>query len=79
MPLSGEVHDADWSVEIETSATETGGYRCRIHVTLMSPDGTCERTFDHSRTHDTEREAAVDGLRAGMTWVEMKKSNTVTV
>ncbi|WP_175844826.1 hypothetical protein [Burkholderia arboris] len=79
MALSGEVHDADWSVAIETSAAETGGFRCSIHVTLMSPDGTCERTFAHSRIHVTEREAAVDGLRAGMTWVEMKKSNTFTV
>ncbi|WP_274521919.1 hypothetical protein [Burkholderia pyrrocinia] len=26
-----------------------------------------------------ERDAAVDGLRAGMTWVEMRKSNTFTV
>ncbi|MCA3860441.1 MAG: hypothetical protein IOB81_17570, partial [Burkholderia sp.] len=57
MALSGEVHDADWSVAIETSAAETGGYRCSIHVTLMSPDGTCERTFAHSRIHVTEREA----------------------
>ncbi|WP_175885017.1 hypothetical protein [Burkholderia sp. BCC0044] len=79
MTLSGEVHDADWSVAIETSPAETGGYRCRIHVMLMSPDGTCERVFADSRLHDTEREAAIDGLRVGMTWVEMKKSNTFTV
>ncbi|WP_322078404.1 hypothetical protein [Burkholderia cepacia] len=79
MTLSGEVHDADWSVTIETIAAETGGYRCRIHVTFTSPDGVCERTFAHSRTYDTEREAAIDGLRAGMTWVEMRKSNTFTV
>ncbi|MCA8276204.1 hypothetical protein LGN17_27355 [Burkholderia sp. AU30280] len=79
MSLSGEVHDTGWSVAIETVAAETGGYRCRIHVALMSQDGTCERTFSHSRTHASEREAAIDGLRAGMTWVEMRKSNTFTV
>ncbi|AOR73145.1 hypothetical protein BBJ41_37005 [Burkholderia stabilis] len=79
MSLSGEVHDADWSVAIETIAAETGGYRCRIHVTLASPDGACERTFAPGRIHATEREAAVDGLRAGMTWVEMRKSNMFTV
>ncbi|AZQ53958.1 hypothetical protein [Burkholderia cenocepacia] len=61
MALSGEVHDADGAVAIETSAVETGGYRCRIHAMLMSPDGTCERVFAHSRFHDTEREAAIDG------------------
>lgn len=79
MTLSGELHDADWSVAIETVAAETGGFRCRIHVTLKSPDGVCERTFANNRIHATEREAAIDALRAGMTWIEMKKSNTFTV
>lgn len=79
MTLSGELHEADWSVAIETVAAEPGGFRCRIHVTLKSPDGVCERTFAHGRTHATEREAAIDGLRVGMTWIEMKKSNTFTV
>lgn len=78
MTLSGELHEADWSVAIETIAAESGGFRCRIHITLASPDGVCERTFEHSRTHATERDAAVDGLRAGMTWIEMRKSNTIT-
>ncbi|WP_175688709.1 hypothetical protein [Burkholderia anthina] len=79
MTLSGELHEAGWSVAIETTAAETGGFRCRIHVTLMLPDGPCERTFAHSRIHATERDAAIDGLRAGMTWIEMRKSNTFTV
>ncbi|CAG9242998.1 UDP-glucose 4-epimerase [Burkholderia territorii] len=79
MTLSGELHEADWSVAIETVAAESGGFHCRIHVTLKSPDGICERTFSHCRTHATEREAAIDALRAGMTWIEMKKSNTFTV
>ncbi|MGP8473216.1 hypothetical protein [Burkholderia diffusa] len=79
MTLSGELHEADWSVAIETVAAESGGFCCRIHVTLKSPDGACERTFSHSRTHATEREAAIDALRAGMTWIEMKKSNTFTL
>ncbi|KWO47898.1 UDP-glucose 4-epimerase [Burkholderia sp. MSMB1459WGS] len=79
MTLSGEVHEADWSVAIETVPAEAGGFRCRIHVALESPDGACERTFAHSRIHASEREAAIDGLRVGMTWIEMKKSNTFTV
>ncbi|MET3820810.1 hypothetical protein ACVK00_004572 [Burkholderia sp. PvR073] len=79
MTLSGELHEADWSVAIETVAAETGGFRCRIHVTLKSPDGVCERTFAHSRIHAIEREAAIDALRAGITWIEMKKSKTFTV
>ncbi|OXH90618.1 hypothetical protein CA831_09600, partial [Burkholderia multivorans] len=76
---SGELHEADWSVAIETVVAESGGFRCRIHVTLKSPDGGCERTFAHSGIHATEREAAIEGLRAGMTWAEMKKSNTFTI
>ncbi|WP_175719166.1 hypothetical protein [Burkholderia anthina] len=79
MTLTGELHEADWSVEIETIAAATGGFHCRVHVTLASPEGPCERTFEHSHIHATERDAAIDGLRAGMTWIEMKKSNTFTV
>ena len=61
MTLSGEVHDADWSVAVETIATGTGGYRCRIHVTLVSPDGACERTFapdPRHRARSRDRRAA---------------------
>ncbi|KWK51287.1 UDP-glucose 4-epimerase [Burkholderia stagnalis] len=79
MTLSGEVHEADWSVAIETTAIETGGHRCRIHVTLKSPDGMCERGFMQNTIYGTECEAALEGLRAGMKWIEMKKSNTFTV
>ncbi|CAM2172234.1 UDP-glucose 4-epimerase [Burkholderia latens] len=75
MTVSGELHEGDWSVAIETVAAESGG----IHVALKSPEGMCERTFAHCRTHATEREAAIDALRAGMTWIEMKKSNTFTI
>ncbi|ETP61742.1 UDP-glucose 4-epimerase [Burkholderia dolosa PC543] len=79
MALSGELHDADWTVAVETVAAEAGGYRCRVHVTLTAPNGACERTFAHSRTHATEHEAALEGLRAGMTWIEMKRSDTFTI
>ncbi|HDR9511543.1 hypothetical protein C5615_33825 [Burkholderia cepacia] len=79
MALSGELHDADWTVAIETIAVETGGYQCRIHVTVRSPDSTCEREFPHHRVFATEREAALEGLRSGMIWIEMRKSQTFTV
>ncbi|KPJ35585.1 hypothetical protein [Burkholderia multivorans] len=79
MTLSGEVHETDWSVAIVTVPADPGGFRCRIHVTLKSPDGACERTFAQSRIHTSEREAAIDGLRVGMTWIEMKKANIFTV
>ncbi|CAM2175871.1 UDP-glucose 4-epimerase [Burkholderia latens] len=79
MTVSGELHDTDWSVAIETAAAETGGFRSRIHVVLESPGAVCDRTFCRSTVHATERDAALDALRIGMTWVEMKKSNTFTV
>lgn len=78
MAISGELHEADWSVAIETVAVETGGYRCRVHVMVCSPDSKCEHVFPHHRVFATEREAALEGLRSGMTWIEMKKSDTFT-
>lgn len=78
MAISGELHEADWSVEIETIPVENGGYRCRVHVMVRAPDRTCEHVFPHHRMFATEREAALEGLRSGMTWIEMKKSDTFT-
>ncbi|HEF5151730.1 hypothetical protein [Burkholderia multivorans] len=79
MAISGELRDADWTVAIETAAADGGGYRCRVRLTLTAPEGACERTFAPGRTYATEHEAAVEGLRAGMTWIEMKKANTFTI
>lgn len=79
MAVSGELHEADWSVAIETAAADGGGYQCRIHVTHKAPDGACERAFAHSRIFASEREAALEGLRTGMTWIEMKKSDTFSL
>ncbi|ACR32362.1 hypothetical protein [Burkholderia glumae] len=79
MALSGELHDADWSVAIETVAEEAGGYRCRIQLMLRLPEGPCEHAFTHSRCHPREADAAVEGLRVGMTWIEMRKANAFTI
>ncbi|MGG2044498.1 hypothetical protein [Burkholderia gladioli] len=78
MTLSGELHHADWTVAIETVAADASGYRCRTHVKLELPSGVCEHTFTHSTCHPTERDAAIEGLRTGMIWVEMRKANTFT-
>lgn len=79
MTLAGEIHEADWSVQVETTLAEAGGYRCRVHVIHALPDGVCEREFAHGKTFHTEREAALEGLRLGITWIEMKKSCTFNV
>ncbi|KVT41254.1 hypothetical protein [Burkholderia ubonensis] len=76
MTLSGELHETDWSVAVDTIAAPAGGYQCLIHVTLKSPNGLCERTFARNRICITEREAALEGLRTGMTWIEMRKADT---
>ncbi|MDR8100524.1 hypothetical protein KPB04_02265 [Burkholderia cenocepacia] len=74
----GELNETDWTVAIETVGVATGGYRCRVHVMIRSSDCKCEHVFPHHRVFATEREAALEGLRSGMTWVEMKKSDTFT-
>jgi hypothetical protein len=78
MTISGELNETDWTVAIETVGVATGGYRCRVHVMIRSSDCKCEHVFPHHRVFATEREAALEGLRSGMTWVEMKKSDTFT-
>nr|WP_175948319.1 hypothetical protein [Burkholderia pyrrocinia] len=78
MAISGERHETDWFVAIETIAVETGGYRCRVHVLFRSPDSKGGHVFAHHRVFATEREAALEGLRSGITWIEMKKSDTFT-
>ncbi|WP_330996324.1 hypothetical protein [Burkholderia cepacia] len=78
MAISGELHEADWSVAIETIVVDTGGYRCRVHVMIRSPNNKCERVFQHHRVFAAEPEAAPEGLCSGMTWIEMKMSETFT-
>jgi hypothetical protein len=79
MTLSGNVREGEWSVNVETEAAEDGGYRSTIVVRHASPDGEFERTFKQGRKFGTERDAVLDGLREGMTWIGLKMARTIKV
>jgi len=79
MTLSGNVQEGAWSVNVQTEPVEDGGYRSSVQVKHSSPGGDFERTFLHGKTFSTERDAVLDGLREGMTWIELKMARTIKV
>ncbi len=79
MTLQGTIHERDWFVEIETQQCESGGFRCRVTVEHGAGTTHFHHTFEHSHAYPTEHEAAIEGLRAGMTWIEMKAAQTFSV
>jgi hypothetical protein len=49
------------------------GYVCEICVTHeRAGDKLFEHRFRHARTFVSERDAVLEGLREGMTWIELK-------
>jgi hypothetical protein len=79
MTLAGNIHEGDWTVEVETIPAEAGGFRCHVKVEHGSSEGRFRHAFDHSRSYPTEREALLEGLRAGMTWIELKMSQAFDI
>jgi hypothetical protein len=79
MTLSGNVQEAEWSVNVQTEPVEDGGYRSTIQVRHSSPEGDFEHTFQHGNKFSTERDAVLDGLREGMTWIGLKMARTIKV
>lgn len=79
MTLSGNVREGDWTVEVETRTDDTGRFRCRVRVEHGGDAGRFQHAFEHSRSYPTEREAVIEGLRAGMTWIELKVSQVINV
>jgi hypothetical protein len=79
MTLSGNVRQGEWSVNVETKPAEDGGYQSTIHVRHSSPDGDFEHTFQQGKKFGTERDAVLDGLREGMTWIGLKMARTIKV
>ncbi|AUT63310.1 hypothetical protein Q8F57_007075 [Paraburkholderia terrae] len=77
MAMSGNVQDGAWSVNVQTEPAETGGYQSTIHVRHSSPEGDFEHTFRHGRKFNTERDAVLDGLREGTTWIGLKMARTI--
>ncbi|WP_179405001.1 UDP-glucose 4-epimerase [Burkholderia guangdongensis] len=79
MALSGNIREGDWTVEVETIPTGDGGFRCRVRVEHGRPAGPFRHAFDHGPSCPTEREALLEGLRAGMVWIELKASHVFDV
>jgi hypothetical protein len=72
MTLTANAQDREWSVNVSSCAEPVGGYRAVIHVAHNCGSGAFEYEFRHSGTFRTEREALLEGLREGMTWIELK-------
>ncbi|MEM5372746.1 hypothetical protein V4C53_42990 [Paraburkholderia azotifigens] len=79
MTLLGNVQEGEWSVNVVTEPAEDGGFQSTIYVSHTSPDANFEHAFRHDRKFGSEREAALDGLRDGMTWIELKMARTIKV
>ncbi|PXW25392.1 UDP-glucose 4-epimerase [Paraburkholderia caballeronis] len=80
MTLKGNISEGSWNVVVETSPAEGGGYRCSVHVTHEVPGHDVFRhSFTHYLTFPGEREAVLEGLREGMTWIELKRTNAFDV
>lgn len=79
MTLSGHVQEGAWVVDVQTTAVDEGGYRASVHVQHSTPAGVFQHTFQQARKFGTEREAVLDGLREGMTWIELKMARTIHV
>jgi hypothetical protein len=79
MTLSGNVQDGAWSVNVQTRAADEGGYQSTIHVRHSSTEGDFEHTFCQGKVFNTEREAVLEGLREGMTWIGLKMARTIKI
>ncbi|MGU7780783.1 UDP-glucose 4-epimerase [Burkholderia sp. PU8-34] len=79
MTLSGNIREGDWTVEVDTRPDDAGGFRCRVKVEHGSGPTRFQHAFEHGHTYPTEREAVLEGLRAGMTWIELKLSQVFNV
>ncbi|MFT4069397.1 hypothetical protein [Paraburkholderia sp.] len=79
MTLSANVQQGTWSVSVQTDAAQDGGYQATIHVRHTSPNGDFEHGFRHERVFATERDAVLEGLREGMTWIALKSTKTIAV
>ncbi|WP_233836729.1 hypothetical protein [Paraburkholderia sp. ZP32-5] len=79
MTISANARQGSWTVSVQTDAVKDGGFQATIHVTHASPGGDFEHTFHHSTIFVTERDAVLEGLREGMTWIALKSTKTIAV
>lgn len=79
MTISANAQQGTWSVSVQTEQVQEGGFQATIHVKHESPNGDFERTFRQARVFAVEREAVLEGLREGMTWISLKTTRTIGV
>jgi hypothetical protein len=77
MDMSGKVDGGGWTVT--ACARESGAeFGCLIGTCIAAPDGAVVREFAHDRTFGTPQEAVLEGLKEGMSWVDLTTSNTIS-
>jgi hypothetical protein len=76
MTIKGQVTGDGWIVSADTFPVD-GGFGCEVHVGHSSVGGEFKHRFRHSKVLPTEREAVLDGLREGMVWIDLKRSETI--
>lgn len=77
MNLSAKVDGGGWTVA--ACARESGAeFGCLIGTSIVAPGGSVVREFTHDQIFSTPQEAVLEGLRAGMTWVDLTISNTIS-
>lgn len=76
MTLKGQVTGNDWTV-FAVAYSADDGFGCEIHVGHTGTAGEFNHRFRHARIFATEREAILDGLREGMVWIGLKRSETI--
>lgn len=76
MDLCGKVDGDGWTV---TAHSKEKGveFGCHIGMTAVTLRGALTREFAHDRTFRTAEEAVLEGLKEGMSWVDLTRSNTV--
>lgn len=76
MTITGQVTGDDWIVFTDTFPAD-GGFGCEVHVGQSGAGGQFKHRFRHSEVLPTEREAVLEGLREGMVWIDLKRSETI--
>ena len=77
MALTGQVTGDGWTVSTETFPVD-GGFCCEVYVGHGGAlGGEFKHQFRHSEIFATECETVLDGLREGMVWIQLKRSETI--
>ncbi|SOE94253.1 hypothetical protein SAMN05414139_07068 [Burkholderia sp. D7] len=76
MALTGQVSGDDWTVSTYSIPVE-GGFCCDVHVAHGGAAGEFRHRFRHAKIFATECETVLDGLREGVVWISLKRSETI--